>query len=162
MKIWVFFLSIILFCGVIDALSLSDFVPSFLDSSNKNLESSSEVKPFVDVKRNASSSSPWYCTRMQNNVSNVFCDKESLSVAKAVVYGNKSDNTKMVDNAVTTSETLNQNMNQRVSTFQDPKVTNLLLRDQDQIQNSALIPIQPSENVHMDVNAQQVQFNIKY
>lgn len=144
-------------------LSLSDFVPSFLYDSKSESASEVRVRPFVDIKRNASSSSTWYCTRMQNNVSNVFCDKEeSAAVAQRIVYGNKNDSTKVVDNAVSTNDSLNQSMNQRTSTFQDPKVTNLLLRDQDQIQNSALIPLQPAKDLHMGVNAQQVEFNIQY
>ena len=152
-----------LFCSSIYALSLSDFVPSFLEGANKNDESNAVVKPFVEVKRNASSSKTWYCTRMQNNVSNVFCARESAAVAKSIGYGNKKgDNTKVVDDAASSNGAINQNMNQRLSTFQDPKVSNILTKDQDQIQNSALIPLQPSENVHMGVNAEQVQFNIKY
>lgn len=153
----------LLLCGTLGALSLSDFVPSFLEGSNRNDESNTVVKPFVEIKRNASSTKTWYCTRMQNNVSNVFCDRESVAVAKSIVYGNKkSDNTKIIDDAASSNGAINQNMNQRLSTFQDPKVTNLLTKDQDQIQNSALIPLQPSENVHMGVNAEQVQVNIKY
>jgi hypothetical protein len=153
----------VLSSSILYALSLSDFVPSFLDGANKNNESNAAVKPFIDIKRNASSSKTWYCTRMQNNVSNVFCDRESVAVAKVISYGNtKSDNTKIVDNAASSNGMINQNMNERLSTFQDPKVTNLLVKDQDQIQNSALIPLQPSKNVHVDINAEQVQFNIKY
>jgi len=165
MKIIFILISILLYSQSVVALSLSEFVPSFLQrSESKEYDArDAAVKPFVSVKRNTSSGSSWYCTRMQNSVSNVFCEHESANVAKKIVYGNhNNDNTVVVDSSNTSNSAITQNMNERTATFQDPKVTNMLLKDQDQIQNSALIPLQPSENVKMNVNAQQIQFNIKY
>ena len=165
MKILFLLIAALLYSQSVVALSLSEFVPSFLQSSESTEYDNRDevVKPFISVKRNASGSSSWYCTRMQNSVSNVFCEKESSSIARKIVYGNHSNgNTVAVDSSSTSNSAITQNMNERTATFQDPKVTNMLLKEQDQIQNSALIPLQPSENVKMNINAQQIQFNIKY
>ncbi len=168
MKLVGWFIFLILIDKSLYALSLTDFVPSFAESSSSKTESLSQVKPFVDIKRNASSNSTWYCTRMQNTVSNVFCSAESGSVVPKVGESGRnnplisSETGSVVDNAVVSNGALTQSMSQRTSTFQDPKVSNLLMKNQDQIQNSVMVPLQPSKNVHVDVNGEQVQFNIQY
>lgn len=156
----VVFLLLFIYIGVkAFSLSISDFVPAFL--TGKKDESRSLVKPFVEVKRNESATTTWYCTRMQNNVSNVFCDKESRNVTTKVVVETKYTK-ETNDNAISSSDAINKSMNERTALFQDSRVTNLLTKDQDQIQNSVMLPLQPSENVHMGVNAEQVQFKIQY
>lgn len=166
MRVICFVLFFAVFSGAGIALSLTDFVPGFLlpedhaESDAANLP----IKPLVDPKRNASSGEKtWYCTRMQNGVSNVFCNKNT-DVTKVITYGNnvKQDKPNVIDNAAASNNDINQNMAARTTSFQDQKVTNLLQKQQDQIQNNASIPLQPAKDVKMNINAQQVQFNIQY
>ena len=148
------------------ALGLADFVPGFLVPSNVNeaglADDTLPVKPLVDVKRNSSQTNSWYCARSQAGGarSNVFCNKDSSSaVAQALTYESNptADRNKVVDNSVTGSK-LNLNTSSNQSTLQDQQLKNAINKNQ----NNFLVPIQPSNDVKMKINAQQVQFNIQY
>ena len=160
------------------AIEMSDFVPSFLTSNSPNVESSvtAPVRPLVNVNRNNHADTTWYCTRMQNGVSNVFCNKGNAtesgvkfanvsddSTESGVKFANvSSDRTAVVDNSVNTGNDLLQDMAKRNASLQDQKVMNYLVKQQNQIQDAASLPIQTGKNVKMNINAQQVQFNIQY
>lgn len=146
------------------AIDMSDFVPNFLTSNPPNVESSvtAPVRPIVNVNRNTHTNKTWYCTRMQNGVSNVFCNKGN-STESGVQFANGSgDHTTVVDNSVNAGNDLLQDMAKRNASLQDQKVMNYLVKQQNQIQDAASLPIQTGKNVKMNINAQQVQFNIQY
>jgi hypothetical protein len=144
------------------ALSMSDFVPGFLTGkSNKEsavIDTQLPVRPLVEVKRNASGSDTWYCNRMQNTVSNIFCEKNrSSQVVKQITYdGSKiADQSRMVDNS-TTANYAQPSANQ--SALQTQETKNLIQKYQDNF----TVPVPTGKDVKMNINQQQIEFNIKY
>lgn len=143
-------------------LGLADFVPGFLVPSDISESSGADetlpVKPLVEAKRNSSQTNSWYCTRSQSN--NVFCNKNTnLAVAHVLTYESNpnADNNKVVDNSVSGTK-LNLGTNSNQNTLQDQQLKDALEKNQ----NNFSVPIQPSNDVKMKINAQQVQFNIQY
>lgn len=143
------------------ALQMSDYVPNFLLPSDGTTESVQiPVRALVDTKRNSSSSKSWYCVRNQDNVGNVFCNKTNTSdVVKSLTYESSTvgDKTKVIDNTVTGNK-IGQNTSSNQATLQDQEVKNSLQKSQ----GGFMVPIAPSKDVNMNVNQQQIQFNINY
>jgi spore maturation protein CgeB len=140
-------------------LGLADFVPSFLVPSQHKESDTAHlpVKPLIAVKRNASSSGSWYCNRLHNSVSNVFCNESNSStVVKKVTFdGTTGDKTTVVDNSVA-GNYAQSSANQ--SALQDQQTKNAIARNQPDFS----VPIQTSKDVNMNVNQQQIEINIKY
>ncbi len=140
---------------------MSDFMPSFLHPGNKESKNHNEpVKPLVDIKRNSSSTQKsWYCNRIKDDVTNVFCNKTSSSEvvsSKNVVYeSSPDDRSVMIDNSAQNDfakPTVNSDA------FQSPQAKSVIQNSQPNFS----VPIQPSKNVNMNINQQQIQINIKY
>lgn len=149
------------------ALSLSDFIPDYLVPDKESEESrtsmvAAPVKPLVETKRNSSATKTWYCKRNQNNVGNVFCNKnDDNQIVRSLTYNEgdaSGDQTNMVDNAVANKNYRGQDTSANQQTLQNKEVKNSLQKSQ----GGLFVPIQPSKDVNMNVNQQQIQFNIKY
>ncbi|MBP9723078.1 MAG: hypothetical protein KBD64_08005 [Gammaproteobacteria bacterium] len=149
------------------ALGLSDFIPDYLVPAKESNESralmgSAPVKPLVETKRNSSATKSWYCNRNQNNAGNVFCKKnDDNQIVHSLTYNESDasgDRTNIVDNAVADKNYLGQDTSANQTTLQDKEVKDSLQKSQ----GGVFVPIQPSKDVNMNINQQQVQFNIKY
>jgi hypothetical protein len=144
-----------LFVKSISAISLSDFVPSFIYDHKES--QSFEIKPFVNIKRNSSSENIWYCNRSLKNITNVFCNK-SIQHNGVIDNSSNSDKSQVVDNSATNNNSNNnQLLNNVPTTLQDQNV-----RDALKNQNTIYLPLSPEDNLKMDINQQRVQFNYKY
>ena len=144
------------------ALGMDDFVPAFLmPSGDANTQTESiPVKPLVDIPRNSSATKSWYCNRNPNSAGNVFCNKNTASTAiKSYTYESSAtgDKTKVVDNSVTGTK-FGQNTAANQETLQNQDLKNTLQKNQ----GGFMVPIAPSDNMNMNINQQQIQFNIKY
>ena len=155
----------------IGALGLADFVPGFLVPANVNESSGADeslpVKPLVDAKRNSSETDSWYCAHnKQQSVGNVFCNKNSSSgvAGRVLTYESspQGDTNQMVDNSVVKAggvpKSIGPNTSSNQFTLQDQQLKNAF----DKTQNNFSVPIQPSNDVKMNINQQQIQFNIQY
>ncbi|MDQ5921075.1 MAG: hypothetical protein QG673_1131 [Pseudomonadota bacterium] len=170
-------------CGVCcipvaNSLQLSDFIPGYLSPTKESYESGNvKVKPLVESKRNSSTTKSWYCNRNHDSANNVFCDRTDNEVVHSLSYDESSisgDRTKIVDNAVTDysnssaygnnnfymnqNNYVNPNTSSNQNTMLDKGVKNTLQKSQ----GGLYVPIQPGKDVNMNVNQQQIQFNIKY
>ncbi len=153
------------------ALGLADFVPGFLVPANVSESSGADdslpVQPLVDVKRNSSETDSWYCAHnKQKSVGNVFCNKNNSSdvVGKALTYESspQGDTNQVVDNSVVKAggipKPIGPSTTSNQFTLQDQQLKNAF----DKTQNNFSVPIQPSNDVKMNINQQQIQFNIQY
>ena len=158
MKLYVYYLCLVFCIHKSIALSTSDFVPGFLMPGNKESSDSTlpVVKPLATAKRNTARSDTWYCNRMKNGPSSVFCNKntDNLRSDKSIKYDNdkNSDKTRVVDISTTAKTSSNQ------SALQDQHTHDAL----QQQQNIIAVPIKPSKNMDINVGQQQVQIKYKY
>lgn len=151
-------------CFNINALEVNDFVPGFLMPTPESAELELPVKPLVDTKRNGSATTSWYCNRNPNSTDqneNVFCNKNGNgSTVKNLRYESASisgDKTAVIDNTVTGVKiggTTSANQN----TLQTPDLKNSIQKSQ----GGFMVPIAPNNDMNMNINQQQIQFNIKY
>jgi hypothetical protein len=142
------------------ALDVDDFVPAFLMPTKSESSNDEPVKPLVDIKRNSSSTTSWYCNRNHGNSVNVFCNKNNSSqVVYSVTYESSpnAQANKIIDDSVAGTD-VTQNTYSNQKTLQNQDVRNTL----EKTQGAFALPISPSDDVKMNINQQQVQFNIKY
>ncbi|MCX8514767.1 MAG: hypothetical protein ORN24_04290 [Burkholderiales bacterium] len=152
MRFVLYCICLVFLLKIIFALSLSDFVPSFIYGRNESFNG--EVKPIVNVKRNSSGENIWYCIRNLKNITNVFCNKSNQS--NAVTFNNSSgDKSPVIDSSANNNN--GQQLNNVPATLQDQNVKDALKN-----QNLIFLPLTPEENLKMDINQQRVQFHYKY
>lgn len=157
--------------GTVGALGLADFVPGFLVPANVSESSGADdtlpVKPLVDAKRNSSETDSWYCAHnKQQSVGNVFCNKNNSSAVAGRVLTYESspqgDTNQVVDSSVVRAgeglKPVGPSTTSNQFTLQDQQLKNAF----DKTQNNFSVPIQPSNDVKMNINQQQIQFNIQY
>lgn len=165
------------------ALGLDDFLPDFMSSNNKKIESANADPqiafsiPESSKKRNASSNTSLYCSTVGNP--NCFKDPTSgkniqRKVTKAgastpaidPLVGNQGANDQYFNrntnnydaNAIANFNITNSN--QTALQVSSPKLTNS--SPEDTIKNSLAIPLKPNSNTAVSVGTNQVQFNVSY
>lgn len=147
---------------------MSDFVPDNLVGNN-NADSGADttvpVKPLVNNTRNTTQNNDnsWYCHSSSDaSISNnVFCNKGTNTTDKSVVFESSGTNKvedKMVDNSVGANGNNISQPSANQQTLQDQQVRNAI----NKTQNGFSVPLQPSDDVKLNINQQQIQFNIQY
>lgn len=165
------------FSSPIEALSMDDFTPDFLNNKNHAMESSNTDPqlafslPESSKKRNASMSNRGYCGKAHN----VFCIKqnESNAITSAVestvntsVSVDQGANAKYINrnnNSYDQNAIANFNItnaNQTALQAYSPKLNNY--STEQQIKNNLAVPFQADKNTNISVGQQQIEFSIKY
>ena len=132
------------------AVDLSDFLSGFLVPST-------ESGSVVDIGSNMNG---WHCNRRNDNISDVFCGHHSRdNIPKNIDYSDTitSDKTSMLDRS-SSSTKVDQYTFANQITFQDLNLRNSL----QHLQSGLWLPITPDRDIKMNINQQQIQFNIKY
>ena len=136
----------------------------YLLSSTQSNDLTANVKPLVEVKRNSSSSTSWYCNRNSTNSVNVFCNSSNQSNdmllykdANKASVNDKTNYQTEIGN-VNQPPIANQSTGSNQNTLQDQETKNAMQK----YQGGMSVPLVPSNEVKMNINQQQLQFNIKY
>ena len=94
-----------------------------------------------------------YCQHA-SSMNNIFCDNQKSNSAPILSH---DDLDSLNSNRKTVYTTGSNDTALTSINVQDQQVKNVLNN-----QNNFLIPLSPSQNVHMNINQQNIQFNIKY
>ncbi len=154
------------------SLNLSELVPTYLFNGNNGPNSGADpnmpVKPLINPHRNTTKykDNTWYCNGEEsseniNVANNIFCQKNTTIDNRNVILESSNVNDirgKVVDNSVGNAGQVMVKSYSNQQTMQDQQVRNTINR----AQNSFSVPLQPNDDVKLNIGQQQIQLNIKY
>lgn len=134
------------------AIEIKAAVPSFLVPT-ESIVSSASSNSLVDSKPSSTSKS-WYCNTKDSD--NVFCGNNNPKTS-SIEYESSSNQQLNGDNRGELVDA-SQNTDSNQKTLQDQELRNAM----EKYQGGLSLPIAPTDDVKMNINQQQLQFNIKY
>ena len=150
-KMKLLFVALFIFIANSFAVDVKSIVPSFL-MPQESLANGSSANQAV-IKNNNSSSKRLYCNG--KNSDSVFCTNNE---PKAYIVKLESSSKQQSNSTNSSAIDATQNTNSNQKTMQDQDVRNAM----GKYQGGMSLPIAPTDDIKMNINQQQLEFNIKY